>query len=91
VTANGIFTWSRRTDYRTAVITFWGYEAFQFHIGNPSCVGRRLVVLAKKRAGAVVAFVYDSAPSIKYADIELSRLAGTNDYCGSSPSIAPIT
>jgi hypothetical protein len=58
--------------------------------GNPSCDGRRPVVLAKNRAGAVVAFAYDITTSIKYPDIELSRLAGTNDYCGSSPSVRYI-
>jgi hypothetical protein len=88
VSANLIYTWMPRTDSRIAVITFRGYESLQFgpYKGNPSRDGRRLVVRARNRAGAVVAFAYDLATSIKYPDIELSKLDGTNDYCGISPS-----
>ncbi len=73
---------------RTTVDALLGYTNPQFgpYKGNPSQDGAKLVVRAKNGSGALVAFAYDIARKVKYPDINLSRLDGTNSYCTISPS-----
>ena len=85
---NEIYTWAPRTDARNTVYAPSGYNDFQFgpYKGNPSRDGNRLVVRATTSAGALVAFAYDISARVKYPDIVLANLVGSNGYCTISPS-----
>ncbi len=85
---NEIYTWAPRADVKTTIYAPSGYRNFQFgpYKGNPSKDGHLLVVRAMNSAGAPVAFAYDISARVKYPDIELANLAGSNNYCTISPS-----
>ena len=88
VSGSGIYTWNPRTDTKSVIDALKGYAALQFgpYKGNPSRDGTKLVVRAKNRAGALVAFAYDIAHKLKYPDIDVSKLDGANSYCTITPS-----
>ncbi|MCW3474789.1 hypothetical protein [Limobrevibacterium gyesilva] len=85
---NEIYTWAPRTDTKNVVYAPNGYRGFQFgpYKGNPSKDGKRLVVRATNAEGTMVAFAYDIHARMKYPDIDLTKLTGTNSYCSISPS-----
>ena len=82
-----ISLWSPRADRWEKLYTSSQYRDMQFGPGkgNPSDDGRMLAVRAERLDGKVVAFAYDLARHFKYPDIELSRLAGTNEFCSITP------
>ena len=88
VIANQIYTWNPRLNTYTRIFSSADYRNLQFgpYKGNPSWDGSRLVVRATRRGGGLVAFAYDIATRTKYADIDLGRLAGKNNFCSISPS-----
>ncbi len=83
-----IYAWAPRTNARKTIYGHDGHTHFEFgpYKGNPSRDGRKVVVRAHDRTGALVAFAYDIAAKVKYPDIKLSDLHGTNGFCGISPS-----
>jgi hypothetical protein len=83
-----LYTWAPRTDVTTTIWLSSTYGSFQFgpYKGNPSKDGNRLVIRAKNSIGTLVAFAYDIAARKKYPDIALTKLSGSNSYCGISPS-----
>jgi hypothetical protein len=83
-----IYTWMPRSDTKTTIYLAEAYKNLQFgpYKGNPSKDGNRLVVRATDSAGALVAFAYDISTRVKYPDIKLGSLPGTNGYCTISPS-----
>jgi hypothetical protein len=88
VNGNEIYTWAPRSDTKTSIYVADTYKNLQFgpYKGNPSKDGSRLVVRATDSAGALVAFAYDIFARIKFPDIKLAGLPGTNGYCTISPS-----
>jgi hypothetical protein len=88
VSRDEIYTWAPRSNTYAVVYAPSDYGNLQFgpYKGNPSRDGNRLVVLARKGGGALVAFAYDLLAGKKYPDINLDNLPGTNAYCGISPS-----
>jgi hypothetical protein len=85
---DAIYTWAPRSDAKTVIYAAGNYRHLQFgpYKGNPSNDGKRLVVRASTRSGALVAFAYDISTQKKYPDISLSNLPGSNGYCTISPS-----
>lgn len=83
-----IYRWEPRADRKTIVYAPAGYRHLQFgpYKGNLSHDGRKLVLRAVDRHGALVAFAYDIATRKKYPDINLGRLSGQNGFCSISPS-----
>jgi hypothetical protein len=88
VSGNEIYTWVPWSDTKTMVYVADTYKNLQFgpYKGNPSNDGNRLVVRAMDSAGALVAFAYDISARVKYPDIKIATLPGTNGYCTISPS-----
>lgn len=79
--------WAPRSNREEVIFDLEGYHDFQFgpYKGNPSWDGNRIVVRAKNKAGALVAFAVDLSIRQKFPDIDLARLPGKNSYCGISP------
>jgi hypothetical protein len=88
VVADEIYAWSPRADARTTLYAPADYRNLQFgpYKGNPSKDGSRLVVRATNSAGVLVAFAYDVSARLKYPDINLADLDGSNSFCSISPS-----
>jgi hypothetical protein len=88
VKGNEIYTWAPSNDTKTTIYVADTYKNLQLgpYKGNPSKDGDRLVVRAMDGRGALVAFAYDISARIKYPDIKLANLPGTNGYCTISPS-----
>jgi hypothetical protein len=88
VSRRALYTWAPRSDVTTVVYAPTDYANLQFgpYKGNASLDGSRLVLRARSRAGALVAFAYDLPAQQKHPDINLGRLSDTNSYCGISPS-----
>jgi hypothetical protein len=80
--------WAPRTDAVVVLYTSATYKNLRLGPGkgNPSRDGQRIAVRAVRSDGGMVAFVYDIHTRIKYPDIDLARLPGTNGYC----TIAPL-
>jgi hypothetical protein len=80
--------WTPRTDTDSVLFKTTDYKNLQLGPGkgNPSRDGQRIAVRAMTNLGAMVAFVFDIGRRVKYPDIELSSLPGTNGYC----TIAPL-
>jgi hypothetical protein len=85
---DAIYIWAPRSDVKTVVFASSNYHHLQFgpYKGNPSNDGKRLVVRATTKLGALVAFAYDITTKKKYPDIRLTYLPGSNGYCTISPS-----
>lgn len=83
-----IYSWHPRSNERTLLYAPGGYGNLLFGPGknNLSRDGHRLVVRARDRSGAEVAFAYDIEAAKKYPDIPLARLSGSNSYCTISPT-----
>ena len=83
-----VYLWAPRSDTKTLVFSGGTYRNLQFgpYKGNPSRDGNRIVVRAVNASGDLVAFAYDIAAGLKYADIRLAEFAGSNGYCSISPS-----
>jgi len=88
VSEDEIYALAVRTDTRTSIFSSSELGGFRFGPGkgNLSKDGRRLVVRALNKAGALVAFAYDIGAAKKYPEIPLAGLAGENSYCSISPS-----
>jgi hypothetical protein len=88
VDARSISLWSPRTGARRVVYKSSRYDGLQFgpYKGNPARDGSRIVVRARDRTEALVAFAYDLVSRRKFPDIRLADLPGRNDYCSISPS-----
>jgi hypothetical protein len=80
--------WTPRIDADSVLFKTTDYKNLQLGPGkgNPSRDGERIAVRAVTNIGAMVAFVFDIRRRVKYPDIDLSRLPGTNGYC----TIAPL-
>ena len=79
--------WAPRTDAVVVLYTSATYKKLRLGPGkgNPSRDGQRIAVRAVRSDGGMVAFVYDIHTRIKYPDIDLARLPGTNGYCTITP------
>lgn len=78
--------WSPRKDEHRVVYWPDGYWDLSFgpYKGNVSADGRRLVLGARDKSGALVAFAYDLEERRKFPDIPVSALPGENGHCGIS-------
>ena len=83
VSQTQIYTWAPQSNAKKTIYAPTDYRKLQFGPwkGNLSDDGKRLVVLAADRAGALVAFAYDIAEGRKYPDIQVARLPGRNRSC----------
>jgi hypothetical protein len=79
--------WTPRTDAVELLYTTTRYSDLRLGPGkgNPSRDGGRIAVRAVRSGGGMVAFVYDIHARVKYPDIDLARLSGTNGYCTITP------
>jgi len=82
-----ISRWMPRSNDEQILFETEEYRKLQFgpYKGNPSWDGDRIVIRAHTRSGKLVAFGYDLLRRQKFADLDLERIPGENNYCGISP------
>jgi hypothetical protein len=87
VSERRVSLWAPRTNADELIYETEAYRQLQLgpYKGNPSWDGRRIVLRALTKDGALVAFAYDLVDRHKFPDIPLAQLPGQNNYCGISP------